>query len=427
LNRIAILIANSLSPQQTQKSIGQPSVKRTVQQVADLLSRLPDSYAFKTIPLIDSKPDVVRRTVDREAQKCARSRSLLLLYYFGHGVRLRDDDGEDYLAFLHPTSSGSAYLPLSSLLYTVKAHSPKKVLCILDCCYAGLAAKKFELPHDIDFCLMACTTASTRARWEDGIDHPIGVFTRALLDGLPRAAESSTSDLITMESLFKFAEKETQRYTSGIQKPYMIGKVNEAISAYSAKPVIILGVSEAPEPSAYSKLFAIATVIGRRRFGDLRDLYRAVTYRHNQAFLTPYRRPDGSIVKRPANWTVLRRYVSFLRSIGIIVQDELMLSAKGVKLIEEPSKTYNVRLLAAIDHYLETADVSRKEMRDAMLAILSRRSLPTRTNVLTDLSLAKGYSLNLGNLGLILDLLGYIRAIGMPRRRDQVYFPWAEK
>ena len=54
-----------------------------------------------------------------------------------------------------------------------------------------------------------------------------------------------------------------------------------------------------------------------------------------------------------------------------------------------------------------------------MLDILNRRSIPTRSNVLTDLSLTKGYALNLGNLALILDLLGYIGAIGMPRRKGR--------
>ncbi len=427
MQRVAILIANSLAPQHTQRGVRRPDVKRAVEQIAALLSRLPEEYAFNPITLVDSKPDLVRRAVDREAQKCGKSKSLLLLYYFGHGVRLRDDAGEDYLAFLHPSkNSGSDYLKLTTLLYTIRAHSPRRVLCILDCCYAGLASKQFQLPRDIDFCLMACTTASTRARWEERVDHPIGVFTRALLNGLVTATEGM-SDLITADSLFKFARKETERHTSGLQQPYMIGNLDEAISKYSPKPVIVAGISEAPEPSAYSKLRAIATVLGKRRFEDLRELYRAVTHRHKEAFLTPYRRSDGSIIKRPASWTVLRRYVSFFRAIGVIDDDELMLTARGLKLIKNPAETYNVRLLDLIDRYLQRSGVPRNEIREAMLDILNRRSLPTRSNVLTELSLAKGYSLNLRNLALILDLLGYIGAIGMPRRKEQVYFPWAEQ
>jgi hypothetical protein len=247
------------------------------------------------------------------------------------------------------------------------------------------------------------------------------------MDGVVSATESVTSDLITADSLFKFAREETQRLTSGFQQPYMVGKLDEAVSMYSPKPVIVAGISEAPKPSAYSKLYAIATVIGRRRFKDLRELYRAVSHRHREAFLTPYRRPDRSIVKRLAKWTVLRRYVSFFRSIGVVDEHKLMLTARGLDLIKAPSKTYNTKLLNLIDQYLQRSGLPRNEIREAMLGILNRRSLPTRKNVLTELSLPKGYSLNLRNLALILDLLGHIRAIGMPKRKEPVYFPWAEQ
>jgi hypothetical protein len=428
VERIAVLIANSLSFQHTQRGVKRPAVTRTVEQIAGLLAKLPDGNAFRTIPLIDSKPDVVRRAVDKAAQSCAHSRALLLLYYFGHGLRLRDDEGEDFLAFLHPTKgSASSYLQLPKLLYTIKAHSPRKVLCILDCCYAGLAAKKFQLPGDVDFCMMACTTASTRARWEENVDHPIGVFTRVLMDGLVRGTESPTSDLITADSLFRFASKQTRSLTSDLQQPYMTGKLEEAISKYSAEPVIVTGVSEAPETSAYSKLLAIATVIGKRRFGDLQKLYRAVTHRYRESFLTPIRRDDGSIVKQLAKSTVLRRYISFFRSIGVIDEDDLMLTASGLRLIEKTSQSYNETLLDLIDGYLGRAGVPRNQIREAMQDILNRRSLPTRNNVLSDLSSTKGYSLNLRNLAIVLDLLGYIGVIGMPKPREQVYFPWTQQ
>ena len=173
---------------------------------------------------------------------------------------------------IHPADTVAA--TLSSQTYSTQSRR----MILARCCASLIAAmpgslKQFTTPRDVNFCLIACTTASTRARFEGGIELPIGVFTRALLDGLITATESATSDLITADSLFKFARAQTVRQTSGLQQPYVTGKLDEEISKYSAKPVIVTGISTAPEASAYHKLLAIATVIGNRTFTDLRDLY----------------------------------------------------------------------------------------------------------------------------------------------------------
>jgi hypothetical protein len=348
-----------------------------------------------------------------------------LVYYFGHARREGDD-----LAFVHPGAGKDrrAYLSFESLFHTVMAGMPKAVLFLLDCCYAGAAKKQFELLTDRSkHCLIACTTPSTRAFFEEGLESPIGSFSRAIIDGLssPRGTVSHGNE-ITVESLFQFVRSETERRTGNKQEPYMQGNLTETLSIYLPRPEIIPGITGEISPKCgYSKLLATVLTIGKRRFDNTRILYQAITGKHREEFLTNSRDQGG----RPklANWAALRRYVAFLRAIHIVDEDELMLTVRGLRLIEEPETNYNVRLLKLLTEYLERQNgLTIQELRDAMQRVLHRRWIPTRENVLQDLPPAKGNYLSESHMGLVLDLLGCIGEIGTMRKREQVYFPWIE-
>ncbi len=126
---------------------------------------------------------------------------------------------------------------------------------------------------------MACTTPSTRARYEGSSANPIGTFSKAFLDGLysPKAA-SVTDDSISVKSLFDFATEETKSLTNNNQKPYMFGDGQIKISIYVDRPYIRPGVSKEVSPkSAYTKILAVATTIGRRTFKTLCKLYPRIT------------------------------------------------------------------------------------------------------------------------------------------------------
>jgi len=200
------------------------------------------------------------------------------------------------------------------------------------------------------------------------------------------------------------------------------GYLPQPLSLYTEAPVVIPGITAGISlKSAYSKLRVIVAVLRRRTFPDLHTLYLAALSRDRRVFLTNYVDADGRISQRPASWTVLRRYISFLRAISVVDLDELRLTPRGEELNETPEQNYNLKLLRLIDRYLERYDLSRDELKTMMQRVLQRRWLPTRANVLGTLIKR---SVNEQHVGLVLDLLGHIGVIGTLKRKEQVYFPW---
>jgi len=423
--RLALVIANAVTSQTGPPGVGRSLVKRTAESVAAALAKLPEAYAFTPRILIDEKPSRVLANVDQLASRCRKSEDIFLVYYFGHGRLI-----EDQLEFIHRGGKKQPrdYLTFQSLLDRVKSNNPRHVLFVIDCCYAGAAAETIDPSLTRTYNVMACTTPATRARYEGTSGNPIGTFSKAFLDGLysPKAA-SVTDDSISVKSLFDFVAEETKSLTKSKQKPYMFGDGQIKISKYVERPFIKPGISKEVHPkSAYSKILVVAKTMRSKSFGNLRDLCRRVTDQHREVFLTPFKRPDGSIAQQLANWTVLRKYVRFLRAIGAVDDESLVLTTRGVHLIDDLKNGYNYRLLTLIDEFLSRNGSSREELRNAMQRILRRRGLPTRQNVILELSFTKGYRIDQTNLGMLLDMCGYIGVFGMPKRRDQVYFPWSE-
>ena len=421
--RVALVIANSITAQPTQKGLGGPKVKRVADQMCEVLRGLPGDFAFDARPLVDQRPQKINREIDRAASECHSPSSVFLLYYFGHGKR--EPDG---LAFVHPAGpdQGRASLAFQSVFYRVRAGGPRNALFVLDCCYAGAAGKQIaDLPEN-RYCLIACTTASTRAFWEDRGDTPIGIFTSSLITGFfsAAAAVSNVDDRITVESLFNFVKGETLRLTGGAQEPYIAGHVDQQLSLYTEAPTIVPGVTEGISPkSAYSKIRVIVSVLKRRVFPDTHTLYLAALSHDRRVFLTNYVDSDGRISQRPAQWTVMRRYISFLRAIMVVDREELRLTPRGEELARSLDQEYNLALLKLLDKYLELSNLSRDELKGMMQRVLQKRWLPTRSNVLSDVKLFER-PVNEQHLGLIMDLLGHVGVIGTLKRKEQVYFPW---
>src|SRR5215213_3938358 len=103
----AILIANSVSYGDTSKNIPVSVVRAIVSEFSDNLESLGES-SFRTVSVINESTDEARRLI-RENIKRASSSDLLLIYYFGHGVKSIDD--ELFLFF-----KDSEYLELPSML-----------------------------------------------------------------------------------------------------------------------------------------------------------------------------------------------------------------------------------------------------------------------------------------------------------------------
>jgi hypothetical protein len=203
-------------------------------------------------------------------------------------------------------------------------------------------------------------------------------FTLSLLNGLLLGSVSANDDSITADSLFKHVKAETKSYTNDRQVPEMSGTVAPQISIYLHKPAIIRGISRnVSEKSAYYKLIAIIKTIGKSQFESSKDLYARILQRYEDAFLTNFIDEHRRVTQRPAKWQVLRRYVSFLRAIRVLDEEELRLTARGRKLLSGMEMLYNTRLQVLLVEYLEsqrglTVDV----LRNSMQRVMERRWLP---------------------------------------------------
>jgi len=429
VSRVALVIANSVSAQPSQKAPKSQRVLRAAQQLKTLLTELPQPFAFDATYASDASPAKIEHEARKAAKKCKGSDGLLIVYYFGHARRDLDD-----LTLVHPGRKRGerAFLPFKVLFHSVMSGNPRCVLFLLDCCYAGASQTAVELLGESarkNCCVIACTSASTRAYWEGDEESPIGFFSLALLDGLIRGTVSTTDDSITIESLFRYVKRETKKYTKDSQEPYMLGTVSQQISRYSHKPTIVRGISrDVSEKSAYHKLIAIIKTLHQGKQGTLSQLYERILVRHRDTFLTNFLDERRRIVQQPAKWQVLRRYVSFLRAIKVIDDQELRLTSRGADLVDKIDVLYNAKLHRLLTEYLEsqrglTVDI----LRNTIQRVMERRWLPTRINVLNELFLEKGFDLNEHYLGLALDLLGYIGLFGTLRKRQQIYFPWNER
>jgi len=117
---------------------------------------------------------------------------------------------------------------------------------------------------------------------------------------------------------------------------------------------------------------------------------------------------------------VVARYVRLLRSLQLVDENELQLTGTGRKLAINWRTSYNLLLLNAIDKYLEKRGVSREDIEHSLRQILSSRRVPSKIEVLDYISL--GRALSKDELGILLDILGYMRAIRMST--GHAYFPW---
>lgn len=427
MSREAILVANSITYiRDTQKSLPSNLLKRVINQFADILAHLPQKYAFHTSQAIDQSPVVVRNIVERAAQRAQSTKSLLLFYYLGHGFLSEDNE----LCFVHPGGKRGQYetLTFAAVQASLRDITPvRKTLFVLDCCFAGAAARKFNLAFTGgEHCLLASTTGTTRAYLHyRKTDPPIGTFTRTLFDGFfkSEACVSATNNHITADSLFLYAEGETLQLTDNVQRPYRYGHVAEPLSEYVPVPQIKRGISQGlNEKTGYSKLVSICTTLARRsNWNDVNQLYEMVLKHHESAFLTGYKDADGRIEYRPSHARVVLRYIGLLRELSFVERDVLRLTRFGRSALTKDATTYNEKLLSAIDQFLSRRNLNRENLNDALMRVLNRRRLPSLSEIYTDLSLA-GNRLARRELGLILDLLSCIGALR--GSREPIYFPW---
>lgn len=425
MGREALLIANSAVAQDIQKSVTRSVLRRTVGRFETLLRSLDESHSFNVKTLLDETPQKTKTELEAAARRATRDDALLLLYYFGHG----DLTGDYDLQLIYPSSKRTERqaLKITALEGILHDADCKKSLSILDCCYAGAAEKNFHPTlRTGQHCRLSSTTPTTRSlvRTVTG-EPPVGTFTQAILDGFSTsdACISNADNSVNAESLFRYADRVTRELTAGVQQPQLYGRLDEVLFEYVPTPQIIPGYNEsAGEKTAYAKVYAIcSTLLERGGFDSISELYRAVLAGHRHRFLTPFKTADGTLEYHPAKPDAIRRYVRFLRSLGLLDDAALRLTSQGRAVVRAQKSRYNHLLVDAAEAYLRRQGLSRDRVERALRDILAFRGVPSRREVF-DRLMRVGHRLPTAELGIVLDILGYAGALRMTT--EKAYFPW---
>lgn len=421
MSRQAVIVANSAAFLGTKAGISQAILNRTLDRLERALTDLSLRLRFEVTRCVGLSPEEVITTVRTRAGQAQKTRDLFFFFYLGHGVLSRDLQ----LEFLHPAPVGHTTLPLARLEKTVAAEDVEKSLFVIDCCYAGAQDRTFTSQLSGEHCRLASTTAAARAYVVTRrTDDPVGVFARAIIDGFssPDACRSSTENIITAESLFIYADKRTREETKDVQQPKKLGYLTEELADYKPRPDLVEGVAVSDDKTAYKKMLAICQTLATfQEPPSLKSLYHILLSRYRKAFETLYKKGKFDFDYRPVKPPVISKYVRFLRRLGLVDHDNLSLTPEGKALANRWGDRYSVHLLAAIDRYLKNIGLSRLDIEDTLRQILRTRQVPTQTTVLDSLSLRHPMLLR-NEMSIILDILGYIRAIRMSSHR--AYFPW---
>ena len=424
MSRQALLVGNSVSYSDIAKSVTRPVLERTLKRVSELLSDLESPYSFDIRTAIDRPAKEVRSALEDAAERAARHGELLLFYYFGHG----DLSSELQLLLLHPgkQKGETTTLPLDTIETRIRETNLRRSLLILDCCYAGAVARTFPFSLTGQHCRVASTVPSAYAYVTSGrLEEPIGTFTAAVMEAFttPEACVSATDDRVTAESLFTYARDRTIELSGdNRQVPVIHGHLTETLFEFRSVPRIHEGYSAwADEKTAYAKILAICQTLRRHEPHSIHALHTRLLREHRRSFRTLFKKPDGSFEYRPVAVSVVSRYVRFLHRLGLLHFDTLALTSEGRALADRWKESYNGRLLAIIDTYLTRAGVSRDRIVKAAQRVLSNRRVPSKSEI-TDLLMLTGHRLPRHEIGIVLDLMGYIGAMRVTDER--AYFPW---
>jgi hypothetical protein len=195
------------------------------------------------------------------------------------------------------------------------------------------------------------------------------------------------------------------------------------LTVYQPKPAIIPGVNElANDKTGYRKIMAIIEVLsGAQGTTSVEALHRRLLSRYKSVFETLYKTAANEFVYRPVSIAVTQRYLQLLRTLGLVHSFSTQLTSEGRRVGRNIRGRFNIGLLNAIEDYLKRIGMSVSDIEASLRQLLNSRSIPARVEVLDYIALVNR-AVKKDDLSVILDLLGYIRAIRMSDGRS--YFPW---
>lgn len=419
--RRALIIANSVSYGERSKNVP-PNVVRSV--VADLSTQLENlgEHSFSVTTAVDETASALRKTAAKAIKQAGTDGSLLLIYYFGHGVQ--SETGEDLFLYLKESDwqDETTMVKLGDLVAWMRAFKVRRALLILDCCHAGMISKNLRIleTYGGKYYLMAAVTAKDKALVDYNDSRPIGAFSRFVLAGFTNAgARVSPTRTVTFKSFFSFAEARTLQKSN--QAPYsQDGGLAEGIFFKQAtKPQILPAVrATVPPKSLYMKIYALGTFLSIKEFAGVDDLYRLILKARPRQFLTPIKEPDGSLNYQVIGKATFGRYVLICRRLGIVEEDQrLLLSPIGKRMYRKDGAQFNATLYGLLVDAWSQFSITIDDIVDVIAERLRRSSIPTSDAIWFDMYLAKKLFMPKWLFQEMLDLTGFVGAVNLSRER----------
>ncbi len=250
----------------------------------------PEIGAFDITTVINEPAHAITRSMERFFSERSVD-DLLLVHYSGHGVK--DESGDLYFAatdteleYLAATAVPSEFV--NRLMNRTRA---RRVVLLLDCCYAGAFERGLSSRGDSALQLeerlsgrgRAVITASTAMEYafegQDLTDSPEGapsVFTSAVVEGLSSGdADQDQDGMISLDELYEYVYGAVRRVTPN-QTPskWSLGIQGELYLARRSRPITI------PSDLPQDLLDAMESSFASVRSGAVRELDRLLRGRH---------------------------------------------------------------------------------------------------------------------------------------------------
>jgi hypothetical protein len=211
--------------------------------------------------------------------------------------------------------------------------------------------------------------------------------------------------------------------TNSIQVPELYGVLHENLTEYEPMPELIPGIStDIDEKTSYRKVLAIISILFQNpAVRDAQSLFSKLVHKYPREFETLVKKPNRVFAYEQVSIEVLHRYLRFLEKLGIVGATRIRLTQQGREMARRSNASFNALLLECIDHSLSLQRLTRSDIEQALRRILSSRDIPSKSKVLDYLTLGRP-TISKEELGMMVDLLGHIRAIRMSD--GKAYFPW---
>jgi hypothetical protein len=429
--RFALLVGSTVPIDDSMKPIPKEIRNTNLEAMAEKLSSL-GTHRFtwsdedkrddsNLMPKILHNPDRSRLLSVISGVSSDHHSDVFLLYYFGHGFV--GNDGDLILALKGiDIARNKGGFSLNWVVDEILARGFSKLVIIIDCCHAGLAARGLAVSARKAAYYLMASSGGGRSYF----DAYGGDFTQALVGALSYPNAEALRDIprkaVTFEKWFDVAKGLVSS-----QVPFSDGQLGtEALYPYETSlPSAVNRL--APPKSVYSKIYLLLELIGSN-IVSLEEVCRRIRSRELYAFQVATVTEEGQIERRFVLPSKIREYLDLITDLGLGTRDKAAaknethweLTARGTRAIANDGSSFNAALIDAVSRWLPEG-VTADTINDILFSLVTRATLPKVLYVEQSLLERSLPIMNRRKMRIALQLLSYAGVI--QRATSDTFFP----